>query len=359
MIVKKEIGFVPQDTTITLGNPVFIDCKNAPFKIYGVNKDTFARMPVDVAKRVSPSVEHSSQTSNGGRLRFRTDSDYVVVHAKIKDVSPNFQQAKSDACGIDMLAKTGKDWFVPGTCIPSQGDGKDYIEYRTRFDKSFKMKEILLHFPIETRIESLSIALREGSVLEEPTEYKNTNPVVFYGSSITFGACASKPSNTYCAMVSRMLDTDFINLGFGGACKAEDSMIDYLKNLKMSVFVYDYDHNAPTPEYLEQTHFRGYCRFREKQPDTPVIFASKPDYSYDIFTYDKDVNKVRRRIIMKSYEQALKLGDKNVSFVDGKKIYPKDVSPFCSVDGCHPNDLGYMYMAKAFSKAIREFIEKD
>ena len=122
----------------------------------------------------------------------------------------------------------------------------------------------------------------------------------------------------YPAMVSRMIDTDFVNLCFGAACKAEDAMIDYIAKQKMSVFVYDYDHNAPDPDFLKKTHYKGYCRFREKQPDTPIILASKPDHYYDIFTFDINVNNIRRKIIEETYKKALKAGDKNISYIDGR-----------------------------------------
>ncbi len=358
MIVTKDIGFEPEDTTITLGNPIFIDVRQDPFRIYGVDKNSFNRLSSEVGRKVSESVAAAGQSSNGGRVRFRTDSDYVVIHAKMKTPTPSFHQAMSDAGGIDIMIRTDGEWFTPGVCIPSQGEGKDYYEYRTRFDKSLGMKEVLLSLPLETRVEFLSVALREGSSLESAKEYKYTVPVYYYGSSITFGACASKPSNIYPAMISRMLDTDFVNLGFGGACKAEDEMIDYIMEQKMSVFVYDYDHNAPDPDYLKKTHCRGYMRFREKQPDTPVILASKPDYYYDIFTQDINVNNVRRKIIEETFEFALKSGDKNISFIDGKTFYPEETYGFCSVDGCHPNDLGYYFMAKRFSGEIKKYLER-
>ncbi|MCR5457980.1 MAG: SGNH/GDSL hydrolase family protein [Clostridiales bacterium] len=356
MTVTKDIGFIPEDTTITLGDPIFMDVRQDPFRIYGVDKKGFFRLPPEVGKRVSPSVEIAGQTSNGGRIRFKTDSDYVVVHAKMQKPIPSFHQALSNAYGIDILIRTDGDWFTPGVCIPSQGEGKDYYEYRTKFDKTLGTKEVMLSLPLESKVESVAVALREGSRLEFAKEYKYTTPIFFYGSSITFGACASKPSNIYPAMVSRMIDTDFVNLGFGAACKAEDAMIDYIAEQKMSVFVYDYDHNAPDPDFLKKTHYRGYCRFRKKQPDTPIILASKPDHYYDIFTFDINVNNVRRKIIEETYEKALKAGDKNISFIDGRTFCPKKAYGYCFVDGCHPNDLGYYYMAKTFAKEIKKYL---
>ena len=62
------------------------------------------------------------------------------------------------------------------------------------------------------------------------------------------------------------------------------------------VLVYDYDHNAPSPDYLAETHERLYNTFRSKQPLTPIIMISKPD-----FDSANGVDRRRRAIIMETY----------------------------------------------------------
>ena len=54
-------------------------------------------------------------------------------------------------------------------------------------------------------------------------------------------------------MVSRYFESDFVNLGFSGNCKGEDLMAEYIASCDMSIFVYDYDHNAPSADYLRET----------------------------------------------------------------------------------------------------------
>ena len=58
-------------------------------------------------------------------------------------------------------------------------------------------------------------------------------------------------------------------------------MVDYLTTIDCSLFVCDYDHNAPTVEYLRDTHYRLYERYRKVRPDTPILFISKPDIQND------------------------------------------------------------------------------
>ncbi|MBQ0125354.1 MAG: hypothetical protein KBS59_03410 [Clostridiales bacterium] len=353
MKVTKEMGFIPADTTITLGDPVFIDVGRAPFCVYGACSD-YRRVPADVGAATSEAVARLGSYSAGIRLKFKTDSDYIVLHAVLGKEEMNiYNTAYLGSYGFDLFKKNSEGKYeVAGAFIPSQGQGKDYIESRVRVGEG--MKEFLIHFPLYAGVEKCSIALREGSTLEAPDNYKYETPVVFYGSSIVNGSCASVPGSAYPSIISRMIDTDFINLGFGGAALAENAIIDYIKGLPMSVFVYDYDHNAPNPEYLEKTHYAAYLRFREARPDVPVIMASKPDYYSD-----PETNEIRRQIIISSYNKALASGDKLVSFVDGKTMYPEECRNFATADGCHPNDMGYFLMAKAIGAKVKEYLENS
>ena len=103
-------------------------------------------------------------------------------------------------------------------------------------------------------LEDVLIELEDDAKLETPTPYTLERPMVFYGSSITEGGCATRPANAYTALLSRWLDADYINLGFSGSAKGEMEIANYIAGLDMSVFILDYDHNAPTIEHLAETH---------------------------------------------------------------------------------------------------------
>lgn len=78
MKVTKEMGVTMRDTTITSGEPVFLDVTKPPFDIYGLCEG-FCRLPRPVAEATSKEVAELSLMPAGGRIRFKTDSDYVVV----------------------------------------------------------------------------------------------------------------------------------------------------------------------------------------------------------------------------------------------------------------------------------------
>ena len=187
-------------------------------------------------------------------------------------------------------------------------------------------------------------------------KYRNELPIVYYGSSITQGACASHPGNAYENVISRELGLDFINLGLSGNGKGEDVMVEYLASLPMLAFVSDYDHNAHTWEHLANTHCKLYRTIREKHPDIPYLMITRPD---DYSTH-YDVTLSNRDVIMETFRYARERGDGNVYYLDGSEIFRGAHEDQCTVDGTHPNDFGFSLMADAIGCALRRMLmQKD
>ena len=194
------------------------------------------------------------------------------------------------------------------------------------------------------------IGLKKGYQLGKGKKYINEKPIVFYGSSITHGAAAGRPGNTYENFISQKYNVDYINLGFSGNAKGEQMMAEYIANLPMSVFVCDYDHNALTLEHLEKTHYPFYETIRKKHPEIPYIMVSRPDANIN---YDfRDVREERTDIIRSSYVRAKASGDNNVYFIDGQTLFEGEFYESCTSDGCHPNDIGFMRMADKIGAVI-------
>ena len=93
------------------------------------------------------------------------------------------------------------------------------------------MREITVHFPVYGTVKQLFIGVEEGCVLEKGCNYLYEKPIIFYGSSITQGGCASRSDTDYISILGKMLDSNFINLGFAGSCRGESAMANYLASL--------------------------------------------------------------------------------------------------------------------------------
>ena len=323
----------------------FFDVQCSPFKIYGLiyEDNKFRRMPKSVAEAVSDGVNYLHTNTAGGRVRFKTDSPYVAIHAKMANVGKMPHFALSGSCGFDLY----EDNTYRGTFMPPFDLNNGYesvIELSTK-----KLREITIHFPLYSNVEALYIGISEESQLLPPSEYALDKPVVFYGSSITQGGCASRPGTSYDNIVCRELDLDHINLGFSGNARAEDVMAEYISNLDMCAFVYDYDHNAPTCEHLEKTHKKMFDTIRKKHPTLPIIIMTRPKYT---LTRDE---KQRREIIKRTYLSAIDNGDNNVYFINGTELM-RLCKNEGTVDNCHPTDLGFFSMAKAVIKVLKKAI---
>ena len=153
-----------------------------------------------------------------------------------------------------------------------------------------------------------------------------------------------------------MLDTDVLNLGFSGNAKGEQSMANYLASLSPSVYVIDYDHNAPTVEHLRNTHYRLYETIRAAHPNTPYVMVTKPDF---IKARDNTDESKRRAVIHKNFMKGIENGDKNLYFIDGESFFSGYADGGdCTVDGCHPTDLGFYFMAERIGFTIKNILMK-
>ncbi|MBE7054103.1 MAG: hypothetical protein E7391_07520 [Ruminococcaceae bacterium] len=337
------------ETKIQKDDIVFYNPLEKPFKIYGIFKEDghFKRIPTNVAESVSDGVVRLHKDTAGGRIRFKTNSDYVAISAKYNRTGKMPHFALTGSVGFDLYA----DNVYTATFVPPF-DIEDSYESVIDFKiKTENMRDITINFPLYSCIDEIYIGLSKNAKIEESAPYKNKKPVVYYGSSITQGGCASRPGNSYQAVISRRLDLDYINLGFSGNAKGEDEMADYIKNLDMEIFVYDYDHNAPTKEHLEKTHERMFKIIREKNPALPIIMMTRPQYNPTPFA------KELKPVIEKTYNNAINSGDKNVYLIDGTCLM-EIAKGDGTVDGAHPNDLGFFSMAKAVGDVIEEIIKK-
>ena len=332
-------------TKIERENITFFEVPTDEIKLYGVFRDgdKFRRMPEAVAKTVSEGVHALHAVTTGGRVRFRTDSPYIALYAKIPFIC---KVPVSSICGM-----AGFDIYADGeyykTYVPDYFM-TDEVRGVVDFDGR-KMREITINMPVYSEVAELYIGIDKDAVLQEPTPYAIQTPIVYYGSSITQGGCASRPGLAYQGFVSRHFNADYINLGFAGNAMGEDEIADYIKDLDMSVFVYDYDFNAPDLAHLEATHERMFLKIREANPTLPIVIMSKPKYKVT------PADGKRRDAIKRTYENAVARGDKNVYYIPGCELMElaKDEG---TVDNTHPNDLGFYSMAKKLIELLEKII---
>ena len=326
----------------------FLNVRTSPFSVHGViyEGERFRRMPEAVAKAVSPGVLGLHTCTAGGRVRFRTDSPYVAISAKMSGIGRASHFSLTGTAGFDLYVKADGGQRYVRTFSPPADMTAGY-EAIHDFGKR-EMRELTVNMPQYSGVTELFIGLDADAALEAPTPYKNADPVVFYGSSITQGGCASRPGRSYSAVLSAKYGFDYVNLGFSGNAKAEDAMIEYLAGLPMSFFVYDYDYNAPSTPHYDATHEKLFRAVRASHPGIPILMMSRPCDRL----YPEAADRVA--IMRRTYENAVAAGDSNVYMLTGPELFA-----LCgnegTVDGCHPSDFGFASMAAAVGELIERY----
>lgn len=353
------------DTTFVAPEDIeWFSIEEFPFSIHGVSyskeEGLYRRLPKSIAEATNDGVAHLSKNTAGGRVRFATNSSYIAVRVEEPFENPFSHMTVAGKCGVSLFT----DKKFAGTIIPSYeeitnvNNGKivfDGIKYPYEMAENIYQVEIFM--PLYSAVNSMYIGLKRGSILQAPKIYKHTKPILFYGSSITQGGCASKPADDYVNRLCRMLDTEILNLGFSGSALAEQVMADYLASQNPSVFVLDYDHNAPNAEHLQKTHFALYETVRQAKPSTPIVMMTMPTIEgYEV----KPWYKSRREEILKSFAKAKERGDENVYLIDCYGCFGVLECGECgTVDDTHPDSLGFLRMAERVYPLLNKLLNGE
>ena len=349
-ISKIDKNFSLQTTIVEEGIRYY-SIPHESFSLYGVYYDEkqkeFIRMERDFARSVNAGVEALYNFTAGGRLRFATDSTSLTLRVTYPFLRLMSHMAMAGQGGFSLLEETENGVKILKILPPLAHNDKGY-EISCPLPSG--MRNYILHFPLYNAVTSLAVGLDEKAMVQKGKPYRDVQPILYYGSSITQGGCCSRPDNSYQGLIAKWNNIDFWNYGFSGSALGEEKMADFFATFDCSLFVCDYDHNAPSAEHLQNTHYAFYERYRKQRPDTPILFLTKPDFN------GSEDHITREKIIRSTYRKARAKGDKNVYFIAGKTYFKKDREN-CMIDGCHPNDLGFYLMAKKIYKKMIEINE--
>lgn len=325
--------------------------KDKPIKIFGIpnfeKTGVLTRLPDDVMEKI-PSLDFLGRRPMGARMCFKTNSRAFTVKIEFETLSVDV--------GMSIYACQSAFVFVGDRPTSKFLGLVNPPNYETKcFEKSFTksgdMEDITVFLPRNEIVKNISVLIDDDADIEMPTPYKYSKPILYYGSSITEGGISCNVCNGYNAIISRHLDVDYYNLGFSGNAKGELAMADFINTLDISLFVYDYDHNAPDVPHLRKTHEPFFKRIREKQPNLPIVMMTRPCANY------MEDEIARREVVKATYENAVKNGDKNVYFIDGESFFKDDIDKeLCFIDTIHPNDLGFSKMASAIEPVIKKIL---
>ncbi len=332
------------------------DAYDQKMRLYGICPEArarrmFYRLPEEMIEKF-PQFEELGRRNVGARLRFRTDASAFKIRMRLATESVDPAIALPGSAGLDVYEESGVNSRYLGYLAPSDYGFKEKWQ-EGEFRKSSGMQTITLNLPRNERLSALKILLPDEANLETAPDYRYEQPIVFYGSSITEGGCAPRPGAAYTSIVSRRLDSDYLNHGYSGGAKGEIAFAEYIAKMEnISILVYDYDHNSPSPKHLAETHEPFFRHIRKAKPGLPIVMLSRPD-----FDFHREDSIRRRDVIYRTYRNAVQAGDRNVYFIDGERLFGTSGREECTIDGCHPTGLGFMRMAEAVYPVLARILE--
>lgn len=332
---------------------VWYDIEEEPIEVRGLavhEGDVYSRLPLSVAENTNEGVAVLTYHTAGGHIRFRTDSKKIAIRVCSRYANMMSHMPLTGSAGVDV--------YLNGRFASSvRPAGNKEGWYENVCLNPFGMSCVEINLPLYNGLTHMLVGILPDSKIEAPMPYTMDVPIVYYGSSITQGGCASRPGNSYQGFLSRWLDADQINLGFSGSARGEQIMAEYIASLNMSAFVYDYDHNAPSIEHLRKTHEPFFRTIRKAHPDLPILMISRPDTDATVYsTMEDNYCGKCSEIIYTTYQHAKDEGDDKVWFLDGATLFGGADRDSCTIDGAHPNDFGFHRMAETIYPILKEML---
>ncbi len=337
-------------------NIKWVSSHNEYFSVHGMfynhDEELYMRVPEDVVKATGNLNLHTlSRMTSGGRLRFITNSKFIALKASLPAFSPAPHMPITLTHGFSVYAdgvfKNRYSATFKNFLEVKEHDLKNRIVFAEKkiIGESDEERVIEIYFPLYGGVSQLYVGVSSDAIIKAAPPYKNKKPLLFYGSSITQGACVSRPGNDYVSILARKLNSDYINLGFSGNGNAEAAMIDHITSIDASLYAFDYNMYPNKKDRILPPHFSIYERIREKHPNSLILLYDKPGCDYEPYPE-------REKIIISTYEKALKHGDKRVCYIPTRELLGEKDRDCCMADVSHPTDLGAMRIADSIYAAV-------
>lgn len=308
----------------------------------------FDRLPKAAEATVTSSVWSLSRDSAGMMVRFKTDATAIHVHYKVLKSNLGMpHMPATGVSGVDLYARdTDGKWKWVQVTKPAVQEVK--AEIIRGLAPGYR--EYAAYLPLYNGVELMQIGVQKGSKFEglPPRE----KPIVFYGTSITHGACASRPGMVHTAILGRRLDLPVVNLGFSGNGRMDKAVGEFLGQVDAAAFVIDCLPNMG-PADVTAKCIPLVKQLRAAKPNTPIVLVEDRRFTNEWITPAKQKFHSDNHAALKAaFDTLEKEGISNLYYVSGDHLYGDDTEG--ATDASHANDLGFMRQADIFEPILRQ-----
>jgi hypothetical protein len=314
----------------------------------------FDRLPKKAKEMVRPPVWNLSRNSAGMCVRFVTDAP--TIQARWTLTSSNLAMNHMPATGVsglDLYVEVDSRWRWLAVGRPTAQTNKAPLVTGLPVAK----RTYLLYLPLYNGVSSVEIGLppEHGLAKADPRGEAAKKPLLFYGTSITQGGCASRPGMVHTAIVGRRLGREVVNLGFSGNGKMEPELATLLAELDPAVYILDCLPNLGPAETAERVE-PFVKALRKARPDTPILLVEDRNYTDGFLIARKaENNKGNHAALREAFKKLAADGVKGLYYLPADTLLSDDGEG--TVDGSHPTDVGFLQHAAAFEKALAPLLK--
>jgi len=316
------------------------------------SEKNYVRFPQQYKNTLRKDVWDLGQHSAGISIRFRTNASEITVRWTVKGDEIMDHMAFTGIKGVDLYVYVDDHWKYVNT-----GRVKGKInEYTMVKSGGGIFREYLLNLPLYDGIDSLSIGVNSNSEILVPKEnwLIAKKPVVYYGSSIAQGGCASRPGMAFTNILSRAMDRSFINMGFSGSGTFDIPVGEAMCETDAALYVIDCNPNTRT-ELIYERAIELVKFMKEKRPEVPILLVENFYYENG-FGKPQDSEDEKKRIeLWRAFKVLQESGIKQFYYKKGDGLIGNDHEG--TVDGVHPNDLGMLRIAESLQPTIKNIIK--
>ncbi|HMP06800.1 MAG TPA: SGNH/GDSL hydrolase family protein [Lacipirellulaceae bacterium] len=314
----------------------------------------FDRLPARAESLVRPQVWALARHSSGINVCFTTDA--TAIHVRWTVTSDRIAMSHMPATGVsgvDLYVRYGDQWRFASTARPGKTLHNELLLI-SRAER--RAKQYRLYFPLYNGVSELAIGVDQGASFSINNP-RSDRPVVFYGTSITQGGCASRPGMSFTAILGRRLNVPVLNLGFSGNGKTEPELAQLIAELQPSVVVLDPLGNLH-PKNVSDRLPTFIQIIRERHPRVPILLNENVTYPTAAIDADKrrrveDSNRRLHDIL----HARMAAGDRWIAIVPTCDLTVDGGES--TVDGVHPTDLGMVRMADALELSLRRALMRQ
>lgn len=326
-------------------------------QITGMAYDTpiaeYSRLPEQLRGEFREQLLSLGVNSAGIAVRFSSDSPVIAARWRVRNNFSMNHMPDTGIRGLDLYVLDGKKWKYIGTAKPGAKESVSaFIKNGDRV-----MREYIAYLPLYDGVESLEIGVEPGARLGKPlnpalTSSGERRPVIFYGTSITQGGCASRPGMAYPAILGRMLDRETINLGFSGNARMDKAIAKAINMVDFHTLVLDCLPNM-TAQMVRDSAEYFIRTIISANPGKNFVMVENPAFPQLLLDSKtaadiKEENDVWRSL----YNKFRKEGYINIKYVRGEGLIGDDNE--ATVDGVHLTDLGFQRFSESLVKFLRD-----